>query len=77
MSWAFTVEEESYNSETRTRTILKVKKVYDVSAVSIPANDDTEISARSYAKGVFEVEKQEMQERECYRNKLELWRYRK
>lgn len=64
MSWAFTVEEESYNSETRTRTILKVKKVYDVSAVSIPANDDTEISARSYAKGVFDIEKQEMLERE-------------
>lgn len=77
MSWAFTVEEESYNSETRTRTILKVKKVYDVSAVSIPANDDTEISARSYAKGVFEVEKQEMQEREITITKLKLRRYRK
>lgn len=63
MSWAFTVEEESYNQETRTRTILKVKKVYDVSAVSIPASQDTEISARSYAKGVLDIEKQEMQER--------------
>ena len=77
MSWAFTVEEESYNSETRTRTILKVKKVYDVSAVSIPANDDTEISARSYAKGVFDVEKQEMLEREITITKLKLRRYRK
>ena len=74
MSWAFTVEEESYNSETRTRTILKVKKVYDVSAVSIPANDDTEISARSYAKGVFEVEKQEMQERE---RQIQIFNFRK
>ncbi len=77
MSWAFTVEEESYNSETRTRTILKVKKVCDVSAVSIPANDDTEISARSYAKGVFDVEKQEMLEREITITKLKLRRYRK
>ena len=64
MSWAFTVAEDSYNSETRTRTILKVKKVYDVSAVSLPANNDTEISARSYVDGVIEVEKQELLERE-------------
>lgn len=63
MSWAFTVEEDSYNSEIRTRTILKVKKVYDVSAVSIPANQDTEISARSYLNGVIEAEKQELLER--------------
>lgn len=69
MSWAFTVEEESYNSETRTRTILKVKKVYDVSAVSIPANDGTEISARSYLDGVIEVEKQEMLERQRQQRK--------
>ena len=63
MSWAFTVAEDSYNSETRTRTILKVKKVYDVSAVSLPANNDTEISARSYFDGVIEIEKQELLER--------------
>ena len=63
MSWSFTVAEDSYNTETRTRTILKVKKVYDVSAVSIPANADTEISARSYLDGVIEAERQELLER--------------
>lgn len=63
MSWAFTVAEDSYNQDTRTRTILKVKKVYDVSAVSIPANSDTEISARSYLNGVIEIQKQELLER--------------
>lgn len=63
MSWAFTVTEDEYNQETRTRTIKKVKKVYDVSAVSIPANDDTNIAARSYFDGVIEVEKQELLER--------------
>ncbi|NLC03177.1 MAG: HK97 family phage prohead protease [Tissierellia bacterium] len=63
MSWAFTVAEDSYNRETRTRTILKVKKVYDVSAVSIPANNDTLISARSYFDGVIGIEKQELLER--------------
>lgn len=72
MSWAFTVDEDSYNSETRTRTILKIKKVYDVSAVSIPANQDTEISARSYFDGVIEVEKQELLERRKKALKLKL-----
>lgn len=59
MSWAFTVSEESYDRATRTRTILKIKKVYDVSAVSIPANGDTEIAARSFASRSYEAEKQE------------------
>lgn len=36
MSWAFMVAEDAYNKDTRTRTILKIKKVYDVSAVSYP-----------------------------------------
>lgn len=72
MSWAFTVAEDDYNRDTRTRTIKKVKKVYDVSAVSIPANDDTEISARSYAKGVFDIEKQELLERRKKQLKLKL-----
>ena len=63
MSWAFTVAEESFNKETRTRKILKVKKVYDVSAVSIPANNATEISARAYVDGVIERERQELAKR--------------
>jgi HK97 family phage prohead protease len=63
MSWSFTVAEDKYNNETRTRTITKIKKVYDVSAVSIPANGDTNISARSYCEGVIAKEMQELQER--------------
>ena len=63
MSWCFTVEEESYNEKTRTRTILKVRKVYDVSAVSIPANPNTDISARSYWDGVIEEERRRERER--------------
>lgn len=35
------------------RTILEVVKEYDVSAVSLPANDATEISARNYGEGVI------------------------
>ena len=44
MSWAFTVEDDEFDRDTRTRVIKKVKKVYDVSAVSVPANDGTDIS---------------------------------
>ena len=59
MSWAFTVKTDSYDRETHTRTILEIKKVYDVSAVSIPANGGTEISARSFAHRSYEAERQE------------------
>lgn len=59
MSWAFTVQEDNYDRETHTRRILKIKKVYDVSAVSFPANPSTDISARSWIDGVIEAEKAE------------------
>ena len=51
MSWGFRIFEDDYDPETRIRTILKVQKVYDVSAVSIPANADTDISARNFTQG--------------------------
>lgn len=63
MSWAFTVnrERDEWKTETapdgrqlETRIIHSVRKVYDVSAVSLPANDATEISARNLADGVIE-----------------------
>ena len=60
MSWAFTVSEESFNKDTRTWNILKIKKVYDVSAVSIPANDDTEITVRNFARLSDELRQQEL-----------------
>ncbi len=67
MSFAFTVKEDSYDRETHTRTIRKFKKIYDVSAVSIPANPGTDIaavSARSWLDGVIEAEKAERLEHE-------------
>lgn len=60
MSFAFSVAEDSYDRESHTRNVLRVKRLYDVSAVSIPANPDTAISARSYFEGVIEQEKQEL-----------------
>ena len=66
MSWAFTIADggDSYDEKTHTRTINSVRKVYDVSAVSIPANPNTDISARNYFDGVIEAEKAERLERE-------------
>ena len=62
MSFAFTVDADAYDKKTHTRTIQRFKKIYDVSAVSIPANPGTDISAvsaRSYIDGVIEMEKAE------------------
>ena len=62
---------EEYNEETGTttvtvlRTILGFSKLYDVSAVSLPANDATSISARNYGEGVIAEIKQELLAREA------------
>ncbi len=48
MSFSFSVRESSYDNQTHTRTITKIKKLYDVSAVDIPAYQETSISARSF-----------------------------
>lgn len=72
MSWAFTIRADEYNRETKTRTVTDVKKVYDVSSVSIPANPDTSISARSFIDGVRAKEKAERLERQKKIQRLEL-----
>lgn len=57
MSFGFTVRGDDWDRkmengiEISTRRITEIGKLYDVSAVSIPANDATEISARSLADG--------------------------
>lgn len=65
MSFGFRVTEDKRDTETVVdhennitkvtvhRTITKISKLYDVSAVSLPANDGTEISARSFSEGVI------------------------
>lgn len=60
MSWAFTIADEDYDEETHTRSIKSVRKVYDVSAVSIPANPNTDIaeSARRSLDGVIKAEEE-------------------
>lgn len=55
MSWGFAVGAYYYDKDTRTIVHTRVKKIYDVSAVSIPANENTEINARSWADGVIDL----------------------
>ena len=43
------------------RTITKIGKLYDVSAVSLPANDATEISARNIGDGLIAEAMKEVQ----------------
>lgn len=72
MSWAFIVEEDEYDRTTHTRTILKIKKVYDVSAVAYPANADTDIAARSWINGAIEAERREALARQAQLLKLKI-----
>lgn len=78
MSFGFVVKtderkseyDHEYNKTVVLRTITAISKLYDVSAVSIPANDATEISARSFSDGVIREAKAERLERAIKRNKL-------
>ena len=74
MSFSFVVapDGDEYDKETHTRIIKRIKKLYDVSAVSFPANPGTDIgiSARDYFNGVIEMEKAERLEAE--RRKLDI-----
>lgn len=75
MSFAFTVDDEDYDRNTRTRTIKHIRKLYDVSAVSIPANPGTEISARSAFEGYIEaehLEEMEAEKREKQKQRLRI-----
>jgi len=58
MSFAFTVAEQSYDRESRTRKIIRFKRIWDVSAVDTPAYDQTYISARSWFAAQAEAERQ-------------------
>lgn len=63
MSWSFTVVADEYDRETHTTTITRVKKVFDVSAVSLPADPNTEISARNLLNGAIEQSRKELARR--------------
>jgi HK97 family phage prohead protease len=61
MSFAFSIREDEFDKQTRTRKIQKIERLYDVSVVSLPAYDDTSISARSYFSAVAEEERKALE----------------
>ena len=72
MSWGFILGEYHFDQASRTIVHTKVKKIFDVSAVSIPANNNTEINARSWADGVIDLAARSEAELDERRRKLRL-----
>lgn len=72
MSWGFILGDYYYDAQTRTIVHRSVKKIYDVSAVSIPANPNTEINARSWADGVIDMAARSEAELDERRRRLRL-----
>ena len=83
MSFGFTVAEDSREitedhetgAVTVLRKIVRIGKLYDVSAVSLPANNATEISARSWSDGVIAElteEHRKAEERERKKQKIRI-----
>lgn len=72
MSWCFIPQEYHWEEESRTIVHTKIKKIFDVSAVSIPANDGTEIYARNFVNGEIDKVRQELQRAKDDRERLKL-----
>ena len=65
MSFAFIVDDDEYNTETHLRTIRHIKKLFDTSFVSFPANPGTDIAVatRSRFDGFIKTEQAERLDR--------------
>lgn len=72
MSFRFTIGQEAYDYQNRTWTVLRVKRLYDVSAVDIPAYDDTSIEARKADAEAVAREHQHKVDTELARRRLEI-----
>ena len=72
MSWGFFLGDYYFDRESRTIVHRTVKKIFDVSAVSIPANQNTEINARGWVNGVIDLAARSEAELEERRRKLRL-----
>lgn len=82
MSFGFKVDGEDWDEQRKDgekdrvlRTITSISKLYDVSAVSIPANDATSISVRELSDGVIrraEAERLKAHELEINRIRAEI-----
>lgn len=72
MSFRFQIAQEAYDYQNHQWTVLRVKRLYDVSAVDIPAYDDTSIEARKADAEAVAREHQHKVETELARRRLEL-----
>jgi len=72
MSFRFQIGQEAYDYQNRTWTVLRVKRLYDVSAVDIPAYDDTSIEARKADAEAVAREHQHKVDTELARQRLEI-----
>lgn len=65
-------DENGVTTVTVLRTILSISNLYDVSAVSLPANDATSISARNFCDGVIAEITEEFRKREDQRKRIRI-----
>ena len=72
MSWGFVLGDYYFDRESRTIVHKTVKKIFDVSGVSIPANQNTEINARSWGDGVIDLAARSEAELDDRRRRLRL-----
>lgn len=80
MSYGYTVRDSVWDESVledgrilEKRTIKAISKVYDVSAVSIPANDATSISVRNLSDGVInEIKAERLKSLELERRRMQL-----
>jgi len=78
MSFGFRVDADTWEerqledgTKANLRTITRIGKVYDVSAVSIPANDATSISVRNLSDGVIaKIQAERLEALELEKRKL-------
>lgn len=68
MSFAFTIDEQEYDRKTRTSNVTKIKRLYDVAVVDLPAYDDTYVKARS--RFLAEAEKERAEALRARKGKL-------
>lgn len=76
MSWGFMPDYDTLEIvESEDRYTIRhhhIKKIYDVSAVSIPANNNTDIQARNFANGAIGEFMKEFQKRKNHIKRIKL-----
>ena len=72
MSWRFLPGKWRFDEATNTIVHTSIRKIYDVSAVSIPANDETQINARAWVDGVINLAARRDAELEARRLRLKI-----